>query len=172
LIVKTNIGEETYTYKSSGVIKANKYYHIVVQYNGTELAVIFDGNKMKSFFINGGINYSSNNLLIGHKEIDGKIAENLNGAIYKFKVTDEFYSMSHLRLLFNDAITFETSDKIIGDVNNDGKFNTLDALNILKYCAKMIVIEGDNLIAADVNSDGVVNTIDSLTILKVLAKVE
>ncbi|MEG0457527.1 MAG: dockerin type I domain-containing protein [Oscillospiraceae bacterium] len=55
---------------------------------------------------------------------------------------------------------------VLGDVNNDKKINTLDALAILKFCAKMETLTEIQLKAADYNNDTKVNTLDALSILK------
>lgn len=65
-------------------------------------------------------------------------------------------------------------DVIIGDVNNDGKVNTLDRVVLTRYLAKWTEYpEGSiSLIAADVNNDGKVNTLDRVILTRYLAKWE
>ena len=58
--------------------------------------------------------------------------------------------------------------RIPGDVNDDGKVNSLDAQLTMKYAAKWAVTI--NLINADVNADGKVNSVDAQLILKYAAK--
>ncbi len=53
-----------------------------------------------------------------------------------------------------------------GDVNGDGKVNSLDAAQVLKHDAMMITLEEGALTAADVNADGKVNSLDAAQILK------
>jgi len=60
----------------------------------------------------------------------------------------------------------ETVDVLYGDVNGDGDINSLDAAQVLKYDAQLIVFEGDGLAAADVNADGKVDSLDAAQILK------
>ncbi|MEG0457143.1 MAG: dockerin type I repeat-containing protein, partial [Oscillospiraceae bacterium] len=66
--------------------------------------------------------------------------------------------------------TFKKEAYTPGDINNDGKINTLDALNILKHIAKLDILSGTKLQAADFNIDGNVNSLDALAILKKVAK--
>ena len=59
----------------------------------------------------------------------------------------------------------------IGDVNEDGTINAVDALLILKYAAKMdISAEKFNEAAAKTNSDDAINAVDALNILKYAAQ--
>lgn len=60
-------------------------------------------------------------------------------------------------------------ESVLGDVNIDGKINAQDALMILKYSAKIIEFEEQELLLSDVNSDDVVNAQDALVILKYAA---
>lgn len=59
---------------------------------------------------------------------------------------------------------------IKGDVNGDGKVNTLDAVKILQYVAKKIVLTSKQSLVADVNGDGKINTLDAVKILQYVAK--
>ena len=49
-----------------------------------------------------------------------------------------------------------------GDVNGDGKINTLDAQKIFAHTSGKVALTGNELKAADYNQDGQVNTIDAL----------
>ena len=51
----------------------------------------------------------------------------------------------------------------LGDVNQDGEVDNLDALVVLKYDAGVINDIADN---ADVNKDGEIDNLDALAILK------
>jgi hypothetical protein len=53
-----------------------------------------------------------------------------------------------------------------GDVNNDGKINSLDALEILTYSVGSKTLDSDSLKRADVTGDGKVNSSDALDILR------
>lgn len=54
----------------------------------------------------------------------------------------------------------------LGDVNGDGKVNTIDALNALKYDVGAIQLTSEQINALDVNKDGKANTVDALALLK------
>lgn len=54
----------------------------------------------------------------------------------------------------------------LGDVDEDGKINSNDALEALKHSVHKIVLKDDRFLAADVTRDGKVNSDDALDILK------
>ncbi len=76
--------------------------------------------------------------------------------------------------IFNASIKIEASTKskkelvrtkaVIGDVNEDGKENAIDALWIQQYLANTRSLTKQQLFNADVNGDGIVNTTDQLLI--------
>lgn len=55
----------------------------------------------------------------------------------------------------------------LGDVNNDGKVNSLDALKILEYATGSATLTANQLKAADLDRDGKVNSTDSFLILSI-----
>ncbi len=59
----------------------------------------------------------------------------------------------------------------MGDVNNDGTVNPMDALTILRYTVGMEGVELD-LKKADVNNDGSVNSSDALKVLRMCVDLE
>ena len=62
----------------------------------------------------------------------------------------------------------------LGDVDNNGSINSLDALLVLKHVAGIenSILTGTYLAAADVNKDSAVNSLDALLILKRVAGIE
>ena len=59
----------------------------------------------------------------------------------------------------------EYSD-LIGDINNDGVLNALDASAILRHITG--IVEGVDILFADFNNDGTVNALDASAILKAI----
>ena len=53
-----------------------------------------------------------------------------------------------------------------GDLNNDAKVNSGDALAVLKHSVGSALLTGDNLIFGDVNADSKINSADALLILQ------
>ena len=119
-----------------------------VTINGTAVVRIpveegMDGNKCKVY-------YNDNGTFIDM------------GAIYKdgfmeFK-TDHF---SQYIITDSDLPTFT-----LGDVNEDGKVNVLDAVMVLRHDANIIKLDDSQLKAADVNEDGKVGVLDAVMILR------
>ena len=64
-----------------------------------------------------------------------------------------------------DVATIAVSYQL-GDVNEDGKINTLDAMRILQYVVKRVKLSDSQLLAANVNGDSTVNTLDAMRILQ------
>lgn len=79
---------------------------------------------------------------------------------YENKTTSFFVTVNE-----NDA------DVLIGDVNEDGKVNTLDRVVLTRYLANWTEYpEGSiNKVAADVNCDGKVNTLDRVILTRFIA---
>lgn len=67
-------------------------------------------------------------------------------------------------------ITAGASEIIYGDLNNDTRINSIDALMILQHSVKASLIPDERIAAADVNGDGKVNSLDALEVLMVSVK--
>lgn len=73
---------------------------------------------------------------------------------------------------FSVTKSWEKAPYILGDVDGDGKINSIDALMVLQYNAQIEGYDGlteQQLLAADVNRDNQVNSIDALAILQINA---
>ena len=55
---------------------------------------------------------------------------------------------------------------LLGDVNDDGDVDLSDAIQILRYDAGLIELEGNALLAGDVNDDGETDISDAILILR------
>ena len=62
-----------------------------------------------------------------------------------------------------------TPGKALGDVNNDGRVNSVDSALILQHVARLITLSPERLDNADVNLDDEVNSVDSALILQFVA---
>ena len=58
------------------------------------------------------------------------------------------------------------TQRLTGDVNDDGVVNVLDAYAIVQHMLKVQLLSGDNLVAADVNEDGSVDVLDAYAIVQ------
>jgi hypothetical protein len=59
-----------------------------------------------------------------------------------------------------------TKVALLGDANNDGEVNAIDAMYILQYDAEIIEASELHLELSDVNGDGKVNSIDAMYVLR------
>ena len=62
-------------------------------------------------------------------------------------------------------------DKLVGDVNGDGKINIKDATTIQKHLAKIDTLLDKNFELADFNADSIINIKDATAIQKYIAKI-
>ena len=58
---------------------------------------------------------------------------------------------------------------VLGDVDENGKVNVIDANLIRRYAARLVELNGTQLLAADVNGDGKVNVIDANLVRRYVA---
>ncbi len=84
-----------------------------------------------------------------------------------------------LAILISLVIAFSTiciysgaEELMLGDINNDGKVNAIDARTALRVSAQLDTLTDAQADAADVNFDGKVNAIDARLILRVSAQLE
>lgn len=59
---------------------------------------------------------------------------------------------------------------MLGDVNDNKRIDTNDAVQILQHLAKLRILTGNSLLAANTNGKGGVDTNDAVQILRYLAK--
>ncbi len=59
----------------------------------------------------------------------------------------------------------EAGGGVMGDITNDGKINSTDALMVLKYSVELITLTDAQKVLADVYKDGKINSSDALQIL-------
>lgn len=59
----------------------------------------------------------------------------------------------------------------LGDVDNNGKIQAVDALAVLRHVAKVETLDDTASLAADVDCDGKVKAVDALAILRYVAKI-
>lgn len=85
----------------------------------------------------------------------------LNETTYVAQITDFLDLYIDLEPAEHDEPT-----ALIGDVNNDGSVDALDAVNILKYTVDKVTLTENQLYVADVNNDGSVNALDAFAIQK------
>jgi len=95
-----------------------------------------------------------------------------------FKVKDSLENNTEIPILF-ESVVFRNEDEHIlplnavnggihilnytlGDVNNDGEIDILDAFKIMRYDVGLVELNDNEALAADVSHDGIVNILDAL----------
>ena len=78
----------------------------------------------------------------------------------------EFETTHFSQYIITDTPLETESDLTVGDVNNDGKVNVLDAVMVLRHDANIIKLDDSQLKAADVNDDGKADVLDAVMILR------
>ncbi len=102
---------------------------------------------------------------------DGKLAFTGSDAAYPMTMTSGTYYV----YLVGDGKSFDATKAdasftydagyTLGDVNNDGKINALDAILILRAAVDLTNLNDVQKKAADMNGDGRVNALDAIEVL-------
>ena len=180
-------GGYTVSMKTESGAVATAYTGIVGDYTGTvyenaaKLTLTFTGQAGKQYMVF---------LLKGEAVPTEDSIQYINQAAGTVTVTFEIYPkdlkaegeyhlyVSGTDLDYTEVATFsvtkswEKAPYILGDVDGDGKINSIDALMVLQYNAQIEGYDGlteQQLLAADVNRDNQVNSIDALAILQINA---
>lgn len=78
---------------------------------------------------------------------------------------------SYTKVNFQSNISHgDVIDKIKGDVNDDGKVNSLDYIIIRKHIMGLSKLDSNKLAYADINNDNKVNSLDYVIIRKIILK--
>ena len=89
------------------------------------------------------------------------------GAVYKDGYME--YETNHFsQYVVTDS---ELPTFTLGDLNEDGKIDFLDAITVLRYDAEIIQLTDNQMKAAEVNNDGKVDFLDAITILRYDAEI-
>lgn len=79
-------------------------------------------------------------------------------------ITSSFFIIAALVL---SGVSFTALNSLpLGDINNDGKINTSDAIEIILYEKQLKEFNGSQLDAADINSDNKIDHADALLIIQ------
>ena len=84
-----------------------------------------------------------------------------------FLIVDEEYKNIPLKAV-SGRVTVR--NVVIGDINNDGDINVIDANIVRRFAAKIVTLTNSQKLAADVNGDGSINVIDANLIRRYAAK--
>jgi hypothetical protein len=71
----------------------------------------------------------------------------------------------------DNFITVTTSNRVIGDLNEDGSINVVDVLAVVNHILGIEPLEGNALLCADCSGDEEINIIDALGIVNVILEI-
>ena len=77
-----------------------------------------------------------------------------------------------LKTSYSAAVSNTYTLALMGDVNGDGKVNSVDALCVLRHAVSLDVIEGAGFVAADLDGNNNVNSADALVILRIAVGID
>lgn len=128
----------------------------------------FTNNNNQGHFLGYGGDAKTGRLLTGEVELISLTYTITNSANYKLTVKSENFKACYSgerQMTDNRYICkVRTGDVLLGDVNEDGKINAIDALWVRQSSAGVRVLTEQQKAAADVNGDGKINAIDALWI--------
>ena len=118
---------------------------------------------------NEGVTFVSNNTDVAIVSADGVVTPVGEGEVVIF-IIDKNNNVIRLKI----AVRHKENAYMLGDVNNDGKINAVDASEVLTYYAMISTNQNGDFneaqkLAADVNYDGKINAVDASCILSYYA---
>ena len=118
---------------------------------------------------NEGVTFVSNNTDVAVVSADGVVTPVGEGEVVIF-IIDKNNNVIRLKI----AVRHKENAYMLGDVNNDGKINAVDASEVLTYYAMISTNQNGDFneaqkLAADVNYDGKINAVDASCILSYYA---
>ncbi len=100
--------------------------------------------------------YTVSQNILASPSADYKLGEN----------TIEVYFKSNTKVYDSYKITLTSAGASKGDVNSDGKINSLDALMVLQHVVGISTLSSAQFNAGDMDSNGMLNSFDALLILR------
>ncbi|MBR6531610.1 MAG: dockerin type I repeat-containing protein [Clostridia bacterium] len=134
-------------YQDRGMLDMNGLVVKVTYSNGNTRKIAYK----ETLNSNGVVNQ---NILASPKGGDYKLGEN----------TIEIYFAENTKVYTTYKINI--LDKLMGDVDGNGKVNSTDALKVLQSSVELITLTASQKAAADMDANGKVNSIDALKILQ------
>ena len=160
------------TLKTSRVTQGDSY-NAVAQYSDK-----FDLYDVSFYKDDQKVNFDGNAVVrIPVKEgLDGtkcKVYYNNNGQFTDMNAVYKDGYMEFETTHFSKYVVVEGTlpTTAMGDVNEDGKVDFLDAIMVLRYDAEIIQLTDNQMRAAEVNKDGKVDFLDAIMILRYDAEI-
>lgn len=119
----------------------------------------YDNDTQPSYYLTGDV-VKLNIINSGNYKVDSISVKTASGE--NIAVNNNQFTMPN----DNVVITINTSVSIIGDVDGDGKINSMDYIMIKKHILKMITLTGEQLIRADVDGQNGVTSSDYVLVRK------
>lgn len=111
------------------------------------------------------LTWTSSNKNVATVDINGKVTAKAEGTAVITVQTSNGKKTS-----CNITVKQKKIEYTLGDVNNDGKVNTIDAIMILQHISKKITLNEKQMLAADTSKDGRISTMDAIRILQYISK--
>ena len=167
-----NLPMNNVTLKTSRVTQGDSY-NAVAQYSDK-----FDLYDVSFYKDNQKVNFDGKAVVrIPVKEgLDGtkcKVYYNNNGQFTDMNAVYKDGYMEFETTHFSEYVVVEGTlpTTAMGDVNEDGKVDFLDAIMVLRYDAEIIQLTDNQMRAAEVNKDGKVDFLDAIMILRYDAEI-
>lgn len=118
----------------------------------------------------GGTSYTAEMVTQGYGTVDGVCMDDVSFFDFAMSSQQAVQLYKEAQEQKKSSSIDGSGDGTLGDVNGDGKINSDDAVDILKFFANLTDEINEN--AADVNVDGKINSDDAVEILKFFAGLE
>ena len=90
------------------------------------------------------------------------ILEDVEEGTYILRVTKESHAVREYEIaVASEDVTCELVIHLLGDINGDGRVNTIDTARANSHAKGVKALEGYEAVCADINGDGRINTVDA-----------
>ena len=111
--------------------------------------------------IKAGEEEASYSVTVAGTGVQSYAVEDVSKGEYVLRVTKENHATREYEIVVtSDDVTCELVIHLMGDINGDGRVNTIDAARVNAHAKGVTALTGYEVICSDVNGDGKNNTID------------
>jgi hypothetical protein len=153
----------TVTY-GNGLTDGTQYLILMVKGTPNENTTVTDNGTLNTTDVSYTINENTILFIDQVTATDGKI----EFTVYPSSMQDSVILITSTDGTMIAAIV--DAAVVLGDLNNDGKINSTDAVLFNKYLAKIDNLDATAMSAADINGDNKVNSADVVILNRYLAK--
>ena len=112
------------------------------------------------------VKINASDISSGEKNFTAKIM------VFSPSASDPADVKENISIKLDSQTTVKPSERLLGDINNDGKITAADARLLLRYTAKLESLDSETLKYSDANKDGRISAADARLLLRVSAKLE